>query len=136
MRVEDLLNEIEPLPYRDRCLRLAGLRRLAGEPALRTLLDELGQRGHYERSLALFIATAVRDEASLEHVARAMRDPDAELAGVAIRIGVRLGLGPEPFTGRLDDAPAAVRRAAYEAIRKWRRTDLADALIGPVAERW
>ncbi|WP_345430047.1 hypothetical protein [Actinoallomurus vinaceus] len=44
MRVDDLLNEIEPLTYNRRCERLAGLRRLAGDPALAVLLDGLGAR--------------------------------------------------------------------------------------------
>ncbi|TDD71813.1 hypothetical protein [Actinomadura rubrisoli] len=136
MRVDELLTEIEPLPFRARCERLAGLRRLSGDPALAALLDGLAGRGHYERSLALFTASAVRDEASLAHIAAATRDPDAELACEAIRLGVRFGVGPGPFLDRLGDAPAAVRSALYEAVRKWRRSDLADALVDAVAGRW
>ncbi|MWK32680.1 hypothetical protein GEV43_00395 [Actinomadura sp. J1-007] len=93
MRADELLTEIEPLAYRERCGRLAGLRRSAGDPALAGLLDELAARGHYERSLALFVAAAVRDEASRAHVARAMRDPDARLAAEAIALAARFGLG-------------------------------------------
>ncbi|MGP4023302.1 hypothetical protein [Actinomadura sp. 3N407] len=136
MRVEDLLTEIEPLPFKARCRRLADLRRLAGDPALAALLDGLAGRGHYERSLALFVAAAVRDEASLAHMVSATRDPDAELACQAIRLAVRHGAGPEPFAAGLADAPAAVRAALYDAVRTWRRGDLAEALIGRVAERW
>ncbi|MEU8797595.1 hypothetical protein [Spirillospora sp. NPDC048819] len=136
MRVEELLTEIEPLPFKARCRRLADLRRLAGDPALATLLDGLARRGHYERSLALFVAAAVRDETSLAHMVSAMRDPDAELACQAIRLAVRYGAGPEPFLAGLEDAPAAVRTALYDAVRARRRVDLAEALIGRVAERW
>ncbi|MFG2089771.1 hypothetical protein [Spirillospora sp. NPDC048824] len=136
MRVEELLTEIEPLPFKARCRRLADLRRLAGDPALAALLDGLARRGHYERSLALFVAAAVRDEASLAHIVTTMRDPDAELACQAIRLAVRYGAGPEPFLAGLEDAPAAVRTALYDAVRARRRGDLAEALIGRVAERW
>ncbi|WP_433189598.1 hypothetical protein [Actinoallomurus sp. CA-150999] len=136
MRVDDLLDEIEPLTYKRRCERLAQLRRLAGDPALAGLLDGLGARGNYERSLALFIAAAVRDDASLGYIGRTTQDPDAQLACEAIRYGVKYGVGPEPLLERLEDAPAAVRAVIYDAVRKRRRTDLADALIGPVADRF
>ncbi|MDL4819563.1 hypothetical protein [Actinomadura opuntiae] len=136
MRADELLTEVEPLPFGERCRRVAGLRGQAGTPELAALLDELAERGHYERSLALFVASAVRDAASLDHIARATGDPDAELACAAIRLAVRYGDGPEPFLARLGDAPAAIRSAIYDAVRKWWRTDLADALVGPVADRW
>ncbi|XRQ13648.1 hypothetical protein ACN3XK_23005 [Actinomadura welshii] len=136
MRADDLLTEIEPLPFRARCRRLADLRRLSGDPALAELLAELARHGHYGRSVALFVAAAVRDEASLAHIADAARDPDAVLACQAIRLAVRYGEGPAALLDRLDDAPAAVRAALYEAVRARGRGGLADALIGPVAERW
>ncbi|TDC67593.1 hypothetical protein E1200_14500 [Actinomadura sp. GC306] len=136
MRADELLSEIEPLPFKARCRRLADLRGLVGDPALAALLDELSRRGHYERSVALFIAAAVRDAASVAHLVRAAGDPDAGLACRAIRQAVRHGAGPEAFLPGLDDAPAAVRAALYDAVRKHRRRDLADALIGRVAERW
>lgn len=136
MRADELLTEIEPLAFRDRCRRLAELRRHAGDPSLAVLLEDLGGRGHYERSVALFVASAVRDEASVAHIAGAIGDPDTELACQAITLAVRYGAGPRPFLDGLDDAPAAVRTALYDAVRKWRRGDLADALIGRVAERW
>ncbi|MFB4295893.1 hypothetical protein [Actinomadura sp. NTSP31] len=136
MRADELLAEVEPLPFGERCRRLADLRAEAGTPELAALIDELAGRGHYERSLALFVAAAVRDGASLAHIARATGDPDADLACAAIRLAVRYGDGPEPFLARLGDAPAAIRAAIYEAVRKWWRTDLADALVGPVADRW
>lgn len=136
MRADDLLADVEPLPFGERCRRLADLRRAAGTPELAALLGDLAERGHYERSLALFIATAVRDEASLAHIVRAAGDPDADIACSAIRSAVRYADGPEPFLAALGDAPAAIRSAVYGAVRKWWRTDLADALVGPVADRW
>ncbi|QFG20607.1 hypothetical protein [Actinomadura sp. WMMB 499] len=136
MRADELLEEIEPLSYPDRVRRLVELRRAAGEPALAGLLDELGRGGHYERSTALFVASAVRDEASIAHVLAATRDPDAWIAQQAIRLSVRYAPGPEALLESLLDAPAAIRAATYRAVRKHRRGDLADALVGPVAERW
>ncbi|WP_433462591.1 hypothetical protein [Spirillospora sp. CA-128828] len=136
MRADDLLDEIEPLSYPDRVRRLVGLRRLAGGPELTALLAELGGRGHYERSVALFIASAVRDEASLAHILAAARDPDTALALQAIRLSVRYTPAPEPLVRSLTDAPIAIRAATYRAIRRHRRADLAGALVGPVAARW
>ncbi|MFC5746457.1 hypothetical protein [Actinomadura rugatobispora] len=136
MRADELLAEIEPLAYSARCRRLADLRRIAGSAELRDLLDELDGRGHYERSLALFAATAVRDEASIAHIARTMRDPATDLAFDAVRWAVRLGAPPEPFEELLRDAPSALRAAAYEAVRRYRRADLAERLIDGVAELW
>ncbi|WP_301178072.1 hypothetical protein [Actinomadura geliboluensis] len=136
MRADDLLAEIEPLPYRARVRRLAALRASRGAPELAALLAELGGRGHYERSAALSIASAVRDEASLAHLVAATGDPDAVLALRATRLAVRYATAPGPLAERLMDAPQAVRSATYRAVRRHRRADLADALIGPVLERW
>ncbi|MEW2354841.1 hypothetical protein [Spirillospora sp. NPDC029432] len=136
MRADTLLDEIEPLRYSRRCRRLADLRSLAGTPELRALLEELDGRGYHERGLALFIATAVRDEASLEQVGRALRDPAFDLALGAVSWAVRLGLPAERLEELLADAPAAIRAAAYEAIRRHRRRDLAERLIDQVAGRW
>ncbi|MFA1545398.1 hypothetical protein [Actinomadura chokoriensis] len=136
MRADDLLAEIEPLPYPARVRRLAELRRSAGRPELAALLAELGGRGHYERSTALFVASVVRDEASVAHILAATRDPDASLALRATRLAVRYAPEPEPLAETLTDAPSAIRAATYRAIRRHCRADLADALIGPVAERW
>ncbi|TDE29481.1 hypothetical protein [Actinomadura sp. 6K520] len=136
MHADELLSEIEPLPFKVRCRRLADLRDRHGDPALADLLDELSRRGHYERSVALFVASAVRDEASVAHLARAMGDPDAGLACRAIRLAVRHGAGPAAFLAGLADASAAGRAALYDAVRRYRRGELADALIGRVAELW
>ncbi|MBE1537504.1 hypothetical protein [Actinomadura algeriensis] len=136
MRADELLEEIEPLSYPDRIRRLVRLRGSAGDPALGDLLDELGRRGHHERATALFIASAVRDEASIAHVLAATRDPDAWIAQQAIRLSVRYAAGPDALLASLLDAPAAIRAATYRAVRKHRRGDLADALVGPVAERF
>ncbi|MEV5830356.1 hypothetical protein AB0L25_32805 [Spirillospora sp. NPDC052242] len=136
MRADELLDEIEPLSYPDRVRRLVRLRESAGDPALAALLDELGGRGWYERATALFVASAVRDDASIAHVLGATRDPDAWIARQAVRLSVRYAPGPEALLESLLDAPAAIRAETYRAVRKHRRSDLADALVGPVAERW
>ncbi|WP_433336831.1 hypothetical protein [Spirillospora sp. CA-294931] len=128
MRAKKLLKEIEPLPFGERCRRLADLR---DSPDLDRLLDELGGGAHYERSIALFIAAAARHR---EHLARAMRDPDAELAAQAMGQAAKFGVAPEVFEAVLADAPSAVRAAAYEGVHRWRRADVAERLIGPAEE--
>ncbi|MEV5830354.1 hypothetical protein AB0L25_32795 [Spirillospora sp. NPDC052242] len=83
MRPADaLLAEIEPLAHAERRRRVAELRRLAGGRELVPLLVDLGQRGPYERGLALALAAAARDEASREHIAvvRAAAEADGARA--------------------------------------------------------
>lgn len=133
MRVEELLAEIEPLSHGERCRTLA---LHVSRGLLSDELAELGALGCYERSLALLIASAAKNRPALEYLAAAMRDPAADLAQAAIGWSARLGVGVEAFTALLDDAPAATRAAAYRAIRRWRRADLAEALIEQVAEWW
>ncbi|WP_433336829.1 hypothetical protein [Spirillospora sp. CA-294931] len=130
MRATNLLDEIEPLPFGERCRRLADLR---DSPHLDGLLDDLGRGGYYERSTALFLAATARHR---EHVVRAMRDPDAELAARAMGLAARFGVEAVVFAAVVAEAPSAVRSAAYAGLRRWRRTDVAERLVGPVAERW
>jgi hypothetical protein len=130
MRVEDLLTELEPLAYGERCRRLADLRDRASGSELAELLHRLGELGHYERSVALGIASAAGDDASLAHVRRAVRDRDAELAGRAIGLAARLGVDGAAFGELLEDAPAAVRAEIYKAIRRWRRRDSTESRCG------
>ncbi|WP_067802918.1 hypothetical protein [Actinomadura formosensis] len=136
MRADDLLAEIEPLPHPARVRRLVELRNAAGGRELAALLADLGGRGHYERSIALFVASVVRDEASIAHILAAAADPDAALALRATRLAVRYAPAPQPLAAGLLDAPPAIRAATYRAIRRHRRGELADALVGPVALRW
>lgn len=136
MHAEDLLDEVEPLPFAERRRRLAERGRAADPRDLARLLDELAAGGHYERSTALFVAAAVRDEASLAHIVRAARDPDADLAARAVDLAARYGAAAEVFEALLADAPAAVRSAVYRAVRRRRRRDVAERLIDAVAERW
>jgi hypothetical protein len=130
MRAEQLLAEVEPLTFTDRCRRLAALR---DDPEVTALVRNLATLDHYGRSLALMISVVTRDEA---YLAVAVGDPDAELAGRAITAAAQLGYGEEMFGPLIEDAPAATRKAAYRAIRRWRRRDLAESLIDPVRARW
>ena len=137
MRADELLAEIESLPYRARCARLAALHEHVDPADLARLLGELNGRGGYERSVGLFIAAAARDEASLDHIAAAVGDADADIAGPAIRLAVRLGAADAAMLGAfIGDAPAESRALLYRAIRRHRRADLADLLIDPVGDRW
>ncbi|WP_157432852.1 hypothetical protein [Actinomadura rifamycini] len=137
MRPADaLLAEVEPLAHAERRRRVADLRRLAGGRDLVPLLVDLGQRGPYERGLALALAAAARDEASREHIAVTARVGPLGLAGPAVRLAVRFGAGAGELLDLLADASAPVRKAAWSAVRKHRRDGLADALVDRVAERW
>ncbi|GLY88794.1 hypothetical protein [Actinoallomurus iriomotensis] len=137
MHADELLAEIEPLTYRARCARLAALRTRLDPAERARLLGELGERGAYERSLGLFIAAAARDEAALDHIAAAVGDADADVAATAIGASVRLGAtDAAALAAFLRDAPAESRALLYRAVRRHRRADLAESLLGPVRDRW
>jgi hypothetical protein len=137
MRADELLAEIESLTYRARCARLAALPTHVDPADLARLLGELDGRGAYERSVSLFIAAAAHDEASLAHIAAAVGDADADIAASAIGLAVRLGAADAAALGAfIGDAPAESRALLYRAVHRYRRTDLAEGLIGPVGERW
>jgi hypothetical protein len=137
MRADELLAEIESLTYRARCARLAALRTRVKPADLSRLLAELNRRGAYERSVGLLVAAAARDEASLAYIAAAAGDADADIAASAIGLTVRLGAaGAAALSAFAEDAPAESRALLYRAVRRHRRTDLAECLLGPVGERW
>jgi hypothetical protein len=137
MRADELLAEIEPLTHGARCARLAALRIATDSAGLARLLDELGERGGYERSVGLSVAAAARDEASLAYIAARVADADADTAAGAIDLAVRLGAADATtLAAFVQDAPAESRALLYRAIRRHRRTELAEGLIGPVGERW
>lgn len=137
MFTDELLTELEPLAHGERCRRLAEIPARLSPAELDGLLNDLGRRGHYERSLALTIASVARGEdVSRIHIRRALRDPDAGVAARAIGLAARLGMEAAAFQDLLQDAPAAVRARTYKAIRRHRRQDLAEALIEQVTARW
>ncbi|MFB9831992.1 hypothetical protein ACFFNX_07295, partial [Actinoallomurus acaciae] len=137
MRADELLAGIESLTYRARYARLAALHTELDPAERARLLGELGERGPYERSVGLSIAAAARDEASLDHVAAALGDADADVAATAIGLAVRLGAADAAaLAAFVRDTPAESRALVYRAVRRHRRTDLAEGLIGPVRDRW
>ncbi|GGO64328.1 hypothetical protein [Nonomuraea cavernae] len=130
----ELLDEMESLPFQERRHRLHHHgRRLAGRPELRGMLDELAERGPYERHTALTLAAAAGETA---HVVRATRDPDPDVAGYAITLTVRLGLPAEVIERIVREGSTQARSTAYRAIRRHGRSDLAERLLGQVRERW
>ncbi|GAA3709650.1 hypothetical protein GCM10022224_088970 [Nonomuraea antimicrobica] len=130
----ELLDEVEPLPYAQRLRRLAEhARALTGRPELRALLDGLAGLGQYERSLGVRLAVVANE---VEHVTRAMADPDPDVSRYAINQAIRLG-GPDDAVVEIVRTASADRRmAAYRAIRQAERHDLAGRLLDEVRERW
>lgn len=132
---DELLNEVEPLSHGQRCHRLAERgRELAGRPdALQALLTALAERGPYERLLAAQLAVMT---GHLPHLTRATADPDADISRYAIGHAIRLGLPDDAVMEIVRDAPAVHRAAAYRAVRRDRRSDLAERLADEVRGRW
>ncbi|MEU8248307.1 hypothetical protein [Nonomuraea sp. NPDC048916] len=131
---DELLDEMEVLPFRERCRRLNLYgRELAGRPGLRGILDGLAQRGPYERLTGVTLAAGAGETAD---VVRATRDPDPDVSGHAIGLAVRLGLPAEVIERIVHEGSMAARTAVYGAIRRGGRSDLAERLLGRVRERW
>ncbi|MEV5889814.1 hypothetical protein [Nonomuraea fuscirosea] len=132
---DKLLNEVEPLSYGQRCRRLAERgRELAGRPdVLQALLTALSERGPYERLLAAQLAVMT---GHLPHLTRAAADPDPDISRYAIGHAIRLGIPDDAVMEIVRDAPAAHRAAAYRAVRRDRRSDLAERLVDEVRGRW
>lgn len=122
---DDLLRTIEPLSHGDRCRHLSTLTRPDAE-----VISELAARGSYERRIALHLAVAAGDA---QHVTRALSDPDPAIAGPAAVAAVRLGL---PVSGLVLDGSLFGRMSIYRAIRVVGASELAEALIDVVRERW
>ncbi|TYB58387.1 hypothetical protein FXF51_37705 [Nonomuraea sp. PA05] len=134
MRTEELLDEVEPLSHRERCHHLSvRVRELSGRPELAALLGELAEGGSYERLLAVRMAAMAKD---LRHLTRALTDPDPDISAPAMAQAVKLGAPADDILTFVRTAPAHHRMTAYRAIRRHRRTDLAERLIGEVGERW
>ncbi|MEV0824315.1 hypothetical protein [Nonomuraea rubra] len=146
MRLEELLDEVEPLSHGQRCRHLAararelstrpevsGAQEVSGRSELTGLLESLAEGGQYERSLAIRLAAAAKD---LTYVTHAMTDPDPDISRYAIAQAVALGAPAAPIVEIARTAPAEHRMTAYRAIRWHHRTDLAELLIDEVHERW
>ncbi|MEO3885336.1 hypothetical protein [Nonomuraea sp. B5E05] len=128
-----LIAEVEPLSHGQRCRRLAAHAR-DGRPELRVVLDELrARRDPYERLVGVRLAVMARDVA---YVTRAMTDPDHDISRYAIGEAVRLGAPGDTIVEIARTAPPAHRAAAYRAVKRHGRGDLAARLIGEVQERW
>lgn len=123
------------LPCRAR-RRLHAAQALAGaaDGTLPATLARLRDGDRHDREVALFMAVVGRDRDGIL-AAFTGTDPGlalrAKLAWVAAA-----GSAPEPVTRLVADAPADTRARLYRRIRASRRTDLAEALVGPVRARF
>ncbi|MEU4428938.1 hypothetical protein AB0F81_50725, partial [Actinoplanes sp. NPDC024001] len=119
----ELLDSLDPLPYRRRMASLAAWARTSPERA--EVCADLRGRGAYERHLALTAAMVARDRDGIEE---ATRDPQPSIRLIAVDAVLRAGR----LTGRLAGLAAVDRRRVYRTLRRIRAPHLADALIGEV----
>lgn len=129
--VRELLAALDTLPYaarlglvRDTARRLAPTGELAG------VLGELWGMGATGRETALTMATTAGDTAFLT---ASLRAPEPYLVRWVLRAGARLPIPDDALAELVDDAPQMLRSEVYRAIRRGRRTALADRLIGDIA---
>lgn len=130
----ELIAALEPLPHRDR-LRLAATtaRELAAAGELEPVLAELEDAGRYGRRLAALAAFATRRTG---YLAARLTDPDPVVRGYALRAVRSLPVPDAAIVAACADASAVVRRQLTRAVRRSGRPELAEALVGPLREKW
>ncbi|GAB3928720.1 hypothetical protein GCM10029976_027040 [Kribbella albertanoniae] len=134
MRAKDLLRSIDSLPYGERLRRVITEARGLSATALRDLLGELTAGTPYERSLALTIAEATRDVAT---VTRLLNDPIPSVHSRALAaVGNGVPVSDDDLRILYDDAPARLRTGLLQVVRKTGRRRLAARLIDEHRERW
>jgi hypothetical protein len=131
---DELLAALDPLPYPRRMRELALRARAASAHGqLAGLLEELSERGGYERALAATAAAVGGRTGCLE---RRLADPDPVVRGQALKAARRGRLTDAALEAAFEDAPAAARRQLARTVVAGRRTALADRLVDPLRERW
>ncbi|MGY0057163.1 hypothetical protein ACWY4P_11440 [Streptomyces sp. LZ34] len=131
---DELLAALDPLPYPRRMRELALRARAASAHGqLAGLLEELSERGGYERALA---ATAAAAGGRTDYLERRLADPDPVVRGRALKAARRGQLTDAALEAAFEDAPAVVRRQLARTVVAGRRTALADRLVDPLRERW
>lgn len=131
---EELLSALEPLPFPARLtLTARTAHRLADEGRLAPLLAGLDARGSYERRLAALAALAGRDAGFL---AERLADPDAVVAGYALRAARTLPVPDEAVEAAYEDAPAVLRHRLARVLAHGGRSALAERLVARLGEQW
>lgn len=123
-----LLKDLEPLsaPQRRRAIAAAALR-LTGTPELGALLGDLAGRGHYERVLAVQLATIAADRTFL---LTQLDSAETEFACRALAGLVRIGVDPADLVARVPRLAQRTRRTLYRVLgRRSAGAELADALL-------
>ncbi|ANZ42383.1 hypothetical protein BBK82_00280 [Lentzea guizhouensis] len=129
-----MLTAIDPLPAPARQRHIATTARaLAGTPELDAVLADLAGRAVFERRLAVQMAAIAEHR---DHVRRELGARETSVLWSALRAAVRLGLPAEAFLERLPDMAVATRRRLYQLVRGQQATELADALLPFVRERY
>lgn len=131
---QHLLSALEPLPFPARlALTAQTARRLAREGRLASLLTDLDARGPYERRLAALAALVGHDTGFL---AERLADPDAVVAGYALRAARILPVPDEAVEAAYDDAPAVRRHRLAGLLASGGRTVLAERLVVRLGTEW
>ncbi|MGX1809460.1 hypothetical protein ACWIGI_27385 [Nocardia sp. NPDC055321] len=128
----ELLAAVAGLSAPARMAAVAGeARRLVGVGELDPLLESLWAGQRYERRIAVHMALC---GGSGGFLLDRVDDPDPEFAARALIASIRVGVAPEVVVLRLPGLSRWARTGVYRALRRGDRTDVADALLGPVRE--
>ncbi|MFC6016813.1 hypothetical protein ACFP2T_11420 [Plantactinospora solaniradicis] len=132
---DELLRELEPLPYPQRCRRLAPIvTAMAGDGTLDRTVTELRDGDHYQRHLALMMALIGQDAAA---VRAGLADDDPQIRALALRAALRANwLAAPELVELMADAPPLTRQLVYRTLARLPRPELADALVELVRDRY
>ncbi|WP_156994257.1 hypothetical protein [Pseudonocardia acaciae] len=127
------MRELDPLAFPERERRLAAVARELDPVGLRALVSELADGGGYGRALGLRLAVIGGDGGYVE---QCLTSADTGLRRRALVAAVRMGVAAEAVVELVDELPAALRRALYQAVRAHGRTELAESLLARVRGRF
>ncbi|HSA52505.1 MAG TPA: hypothetical protein VLH10_20660, partial [Yinghuangia sp.] len=123
---------LDPLSYVDRRRKCRDqARSLAADGQLAPLLDALHSSSRFGREVALAMAVAGREDA---YLVAAMRADEHDLAKWAVRAAVKGAASDDALLSVVEDAPQALRKVLYQAVRRAQRTSAADRLVQAVAD--
>ncbi len=126
-RADEVLRELDPLPYPRRMREVAvRARRAAARGELRDLVEALARHGVHGSRLAVAAAVAGGEKG---YLAGRLTDPDPVVRRRAQRAADRAGVGDYAIEVALESAPAVVRRELLGTIVADGRTGLADQLV-------
>ncbi|MFD0526422.1 hypothetical protein ACFQ1I_02780 [Kitasatospora arboriphila] len=131
---EQLLADVDPLPYPDRQRLVARrARELAADGQLPALLSELEHSGVYGRGSP---RSPRRPSRATEYLTERLTDPDPVVRGYALRAARTQDVPDEAIEAAFTGASCTLRQQLARVVRHGRRHRLAERLVGRLRAEW